>query len=179
VGTRAPIPTGRGAAVELPLEAGTESPVTGSSVEVPEGTVKVTVGVVEAPPALKEEEAGLLQLEVSSIPSRTPSISRHSRSSLPSFRCQGIAGHPRPCACQGAQVEDVLGDRATLGEGTMGSGGRSITRHNCGREAAARGGGGGGRTGVGLPRPSSRVRAGSLGELVHHGPRGDRGMCWC
>jgi hypothetical protein len=36
--------------------------------------------VTELPPALKEEEAGILQFEVSSVSPRAPSISRGSRS---------------------------------------------------------------------------------------------------
>jgi hypothetical protein len=45
-----PSPRAEGAAVELTLEAGTELPIVGSSVEVPAGTVEALVGIVEVHP---------------------------------------------------------------------------------------------------------------------------------
>jgi hypothetical protein len=47
VGARAPIPTGRGAAVECVPEAGAEPLTNGSSVEVLVGTAKVPAGAVD------------------------------------------------------------------------------------------------------------------------------------
>jgi hypothetical protein len=72
--------------MELIPEAGAGPPTTELSVEVPAGIVEAPVGAVEVPPTLEEEKAGLLQFEVSNTLSRTPSISRCSRSSLPFFR---------------------------------------------------------------------------------------------
>jgi hypothetical protein len=67
----------------LTPEAGTKPPAAGSSVEVPTGTAEAPAGAVEVPPALKEEEVGLLQIEVSSTPSRTPPISKRNLLSPP------------------------------------------------------------------------------------------------
>jgi hypothetical protein len=53
-----------GAAVELIPEVGAEPPSTGLSVEVPAGTTEAPADAVEVPPALKEEEAGLLQFGI-------------------------------------------------------------------------------------------------------------------
>jgi hypothetical protein len=87
-----PSPRAEGVAIESTLEAGTEPPAAGSLVEVP-------VGAVEVPPAFEEKEAGLLQLEVSSIFSCSPSISRRSRSSSPISslsRCRRLSPTLRP-----------------------------------------------------------------------------------
>jgi hypothetical protein len=53
--------------MELVPMAGAEAPAAGSLVEVPAGTAEAPEGATEVPPALEEEEAGFLQLEVSSI----------------------------------------------------------------------------------------------------------------
>jgi hypothetical protein len=55
-----PSPRAEGAAVELIPEAGAEPLAAGLSVEVPAGTVEASAGAVEVPPALEEEEVGLL-----------------------------------------------------------------------------------------------------------------------
>jgi hypothetical protein len=158
---------------------GTGPPAVGLSVVVPAGT---PTGVVEVPPALEEEEAGLLQFEVSSTLSCMPSVSRGSCSPLPFFHCQGVAGRPRPCAYQCAEVKDVPDDGAVLEEGTTGGGerggaGRAITHHNRDREAAAGRDDGGGLTGIGASRPLPRARAGSLRGSVRQGPRDSEGPC--
>jgi hypothetical protein len=62
--------------MELVPMAGAEAPAAGSLVEVPAGTAEAPEGATEVPPALEEEEAGFLQLEVTSISPRTPLISR-------------------------------------------------------------------------------------------------------
>jgi hypothetical protein len=59
--------------------AGAEAPSIGPSEEAPAGAAEAPAGAMEVPPALKEEEAGFLQLEVSSISPRTPLISRGCR----------------------------------------------------------------------------------------------------
>jgi hypothetical protein len=69
-------PRAEGATVELVPMAGAEAPAAGSSVEAPAGAAKAPAGVTEVPPTLEEEEAGFLQLEVSSISPYTPLISR-------------------------------------------------------------------------------------------------------
>jgi hypothetical protein len=87
-----PVPTSpqaEGAAVELVPEAGAEPPAPGLSVEVPVGTVEAPAGAMEVPPALKEEEAELLQFEVGGASSCAPLTSRGSRTPVPFFCCQG------------------------------------------------------------------------------------------
>jgi hypothetical protein len=69
IGKIPPSPRDEEAAVELAPMAGAEAPAAGSSAKAP-------VGATEAPPALEEEEAGFLQLEVSNISSYTPLILR-------------------------------------------------------------------------------------------------------
>jgi hypothetical protein len=133
-------------------------------------------------PALKEEEAGLLQFEVGGAFSSAPLISRGSRSPLYFFHRQGVAGRPRPCACQGTEVKDVRDDGAVLGEGAEGGGerggcGRATACYDRGRKAATRRGSSGGLASVSASRPSLRVRAGSFGEPVRQGPRGGGGPC--
>jgi hypothetical protein len=78
-------PRAEGAAVELVLGAGAEPPVAELSeeapagvTEAPAGTVEAPTGATEVPPALKEEEAGILQFEVSNTSPHVPSISRGS-----------------------------------------------------------------------------------------------------
>jgi hypothetical protein len=93
-------------AVESTPGVGVDLPATGLSVDVPAGTAEEPAGAGEAPPALKEDETRLLQFEVSNAPSRASLVSRGCCSPLPFFRCQGVAARSRPCACQGAQVED-------------------------------------------------------------------------
>jgi hypothetical protein len=82
---------------------------------------------------------------------------------LPFLCYQGIAGRPRPFSYQGAQAEDVIGDRAPLGEGAAsggkyGSNWRAVARNDRDREAAAGGGGSGDCASVGSPQPSPRSR---------------------
>jgi hypothetical protein len=67
--------------------------------------------------ALEEEEAGLLQLEVSSVFPHAPLISRGWRSSLSLSRRQGDADRSRPRACEGAQVRNAHDDEAVFREG--------------------------------------------------------------
>jgi hypothetical protein len=62
--------------VESIPEVGVEPPAAVLSVEVPAGTTEALAGAVEVPPALEEEEAGLLQFVVSSTLSCTLSTSR-------------------------------------------------------------------------------------------------------
>jgi hypothetical protein len=71
-----PSPQAEGAAVELAPEAGVEPPAVEPSEEVPAGAAEAPVRTMEVPPALDEEEAGILQFEVSSVSPRAPSISR-------------------------------------------------------------------------------------------------------
>jgi hypothetical protein len=86
------------------------------------------------PPALKEEEVGILQFEVGTVSPHAPLISRGGCSPFPFFCCQGDADHPRPRTCQGAQVEDIRDDRAVFREGATGGGehggGRAVTRYS-------------------------------------------------
>jgi hypothetical protein len=61
-----------------------------------------------------------------------------------------------------------------MGGDECGGGGRVVTHHDRGHEAAAGRGDGGALAGVGPSRPSSRAGGGgSLGESVHQGPRCD------
>jgi hypothetical protein len=64
--------------MELVPEAGVEPPAAGLSEEAPIGAREALVGAAEVPPALKEEEAGILQFEVSNASPRAASISRGS-----------------------------------------------------------------------------------------------------
>jgi hypothetical protein len=163
--------------MELVPEMGVEPPTTGSSEEVPAGATEAPVGALEVPPALKEEEAGILQFEVTSVSPHAPSISRGSFSPLPFFCCQGDANCPHPRACQGAQIEDFRDDRAAFREGAAGGGGGAVARYYCGRMAAAGRGGSGGLAYAGPPQPSPRAWVGSFGEPVCRGSRGDGGPC--
>jgi hypothetical protein len=64
------------AVVELVPTTGTEASAVGLSVEVPAGPRGRGRRNRDSPQALKEEEAGLLQLEVSSVSPHAPLISR-------------------------------------------------------------------------------------------------------
>jgi hypothetical protein len=65
--------------VELTPVAGAEAPAAEPLVEVPGGTAEAPAGATEVPPALEEEEAGILQFEVSRISPHAPLTSRGGR----------------------------------------------------------------------------------------------------
>jgi hypothetical protein len=90
------------------------------------------------------------------------------------IRRQAVAGRPRPCARQGAEAEDVTGDRAPLREGATGGsrrggGERAIAHRDHNREATAAGGRGSGGC-VGACHLRSPPRAQVLTQKVHLAP---------
>jgi hypothetical protein len=155
-----PSPRAEGAAMELVPEAGSEPPAAGLSVEVPVGATEAPVGAAEVPPALKEEEAGILQFEVSSVSPRAPSILRGNRSPFPPLSSSEGCKPSLP----------LLRRRGDAQRGCRG-------RHDRDRKIAVGRGGGGEIAGAGPPGPSPRAWAGSFGEPVRRGPRGGGGPC--
>jgi hypothetical protein len=167
--------------VELVPAAGAEVPAIGPSVEVPAGAAQAPTGATEVPPALEEEEARFLQLEVSSISPRTPLISRGCRSLLYRFvdrvtpivpslvlprrlgleRPRRQGGVPRGCREQRRAWRRRASRRASRL--------RSRGRIKRGRRQH--------RRKRGSPAPLPKAQAGSSGEPAYRGPRGDEGRC--